>query len=134
VLETVRDGDWLRFAKVNFADGSADGSYNRRGRLGLTARLIPLAGGLVEVRIDEPYKGRKIGEFPMIGSGRPGQWVEVSTLLDTRPEDGAYGCHDLYLVSGGRGRDLFEADRFGSGTGICRKMIFPRQHAWDTIK
>ncbi len=118
VLETVRDGDWLRFAKVNFADGSADGSYNRRGRLGLTARLIPLAGGRVEVRIDEPYKGRKIGEFPVVGTGRPGQWVEVSTLLDTRPEEGAYGCHDLYLVFRGEGgRDLFEADRFWFGDG-----------------
>ncbi|NLN47242.1 MAG: carbohydrate-binding protein, partial [Clostridiaceae bacterium] len=78
----------------------------------------PLAGGRVEVRIDEPYKGRKIGEFPVVGAGRPGQWVEVSTLLDTRPEEGAYGCHDLYLIFRGEGgRDLFEADRFWFGDG-----------------
>ncbi|MFI7549253.1 glycoside hydrolase [Micromonospora sediminimaris] len=108
VVTGVRDGSHLRWANVNFADGSAAGFADQKGQLRLHATVAPMAGGVIEARIGSP-------DGPLVGSmtvppGSGADWVTATTEIDTSPQ-AANGFHDLYLVFTGGAGTLFTVDR-----------------------
>ncbi|MDG4825737.1 glycoside hydrolase [Asanoa sp. WMMD1127] len=105
IITGVRDGSFIRWANVNFADGSAAGFADQKGELRLHATVAPRAGGVIEARVDGP-RGKVVGQVTV----PPGDgWVTATTWIDTSP-GAANGFHDLYLVfRGGRGQ-LFDVD------------------------
>jgi glucuronoarabinoxylan endo-1,4-beta-xylanase len=108
IVTGVRDGSYLRWANVNFADGSAAGFAEQKGQLRLHATVAPRAGGVIEARIDGP-RGRVVGTMT-VPAGSGAEWVTATTWVDTSP-GAANGFHDLYLVfRGGRGW-LFDVDQ-----------------------
>ncbi|HEX5995649.1 MAG TPA: carbohydrate-binding protein, partial [Jiangellales bacterium] len=122
VVADVTDGSYLRWANVNFADGSAAGFLEQKGQLRLHVTVAPKAGGVIEARIDSPT-GPVVGTItvpaanaPLPGSagvaGSGADWVRLSTpgFLDTSPA-GANGFHDLYLVFTGGDGALLDIDR-----------------------
>ncbi len=109
IVTGVTDGAYLRYANVNFADGSAAGFAEQKGQLRLHVTVAPIAGGIIEARVDAP-DGPVVGTITVpAGSGT--DWVRVSSpgFLDTSPS-GANGFHDLYLVFTGGGDALFDVD------------------------
>ncbi len=58
-LTNVRNGDYVAYRNVNFADGTANGTSDKRLILSVNARLTSLAGGTVEVRLDHLKKVRR---------------------------------------------------------------------------
>lgn len=117
VATGVRDGAWLAWENVNFADGSASGAPAQRGKLRLHAQVRPTtaAGSTIEVRIDDPANGRVVGTLEVPPA--TGDWVTASTSIDTSPDAGAYGHHDVYLVvrgdaSGAENASLLDLDQF----------------------
>ncbi|MEV2240639.1 glycoside hydrolase [Micromonospora sp. NPDC049891] len=108
VVTGVRDGSHLRWANVNFADGSAAGFADQKGQLRLHVTVAPKAGGVIEARIGSP-------DGPLVGSmtvppGTGTDWVTATTGIDTSPQ-AANGFHDLYLVFTGGAGTLFTVDR-----------------------
>ncbi|MEV4534347.1 glycoside hydrolase [Asanoa sp. NPDC049518] len=104
----VRDGSYLRWANVNFADGSAAGFADQKGQLRLHATVAPRAGGVIEARVDSPH-GKVVGSMT-VPAGDGAARVTATTWVDTSP-GAANGFHDLYLVfRGGRG-ELFDVDQ-----------------------
>ncbi|GAA1897222.1 glycoside hydrolase [Asanoa iriomotensis] len=104
----VRDGSWLRWRNVNFADGSAAGFADQKGQLRLHTTVAPRAGGVIEARVDSPH-GRLVGTTT-VPAGDGSAWQTATTWVDTTP-GAANGFHDLYLVfRGGRG-PLFDVDQ-----------------------
>ncbi|ROR73081.1 glycoside hydrolase [Bogoriella caseilytica] len=109
VVTDVSDGSFLRYANVNFADGSAAGTAAQRGQLRIHAEVAPRAGGAIEVRLGDPG-GTLVGTMAVpSSSGEPGEWITVSTDIDTSP-GGARGFHDLYLVFTGGHDPLFDIE------------------------
>ncbi|GIF75015.1 glycoside hydrolase [Asanoa siamensis] len=107
IVTGVRDGSYLRWANVNFADGSAAGFADQKGELRLHATVAPRAGGVIEARVDGP-RGPLVGTMTVApGSGT--DWVTATTWVDTSPA-GANGFHDLYLVFRGADGSLFDVD------------------------
>jgi glucuronoarabinoxylan endo-1,4-beta-xylanase len=109
VVTGVVDGSYLRWANVNFADGSAAGFLEQKGQLRLHVTVAPRAGGTIEARVDAP-DGPVVGTITVPpGSGT--DWVTLSTpgFLDTSP-GGANGFRDLYLVFTGGEGELFDID------------------------
>jgi glucuronoarabinoxylan endo-1,4-beta-xylanase len=109
VVTGVVDGSYLRWANVNFADGSAAGFLEQKGQLRLHVTVAPRAGGTIEARVDAP-DGPVVGTISVPpGSGT--DWVRLSTpgFLDTSP-GGANGFRDLYLVFTGGAGELFDID------------------------
>jgi glucuronoarabinoxylan endo-1,4-beta-xylanase len=111
VATGVRDGSWLRYANVNFADGSAAGFADQKGELRLHAHVRAHAGGVIEARIDDPRTGAVVGTMEVPAGSGDGAWSTVTTWMDTSPS-GANGFHDLYLVFRGDdpGLPLFDVD------------------------
>ncbi|WP_125777425.1 glycoside hydrolase [Antribacter gilvus] len=101
VATGVRDGAWLRWANVNFADGSAAGFADQKGELRLHAdvRSTSSTPTILEVRIDDPVHGAVVGTLEVPPG--TGEWTTATTWVDTSPDGGAYGFHDLYLVAQG---------------------------------
>jgi glucuronoarabinoxylan endo-1,4-beta-xylanase len=101
VATGVRDGAWLRWANVNFADGSAAGFADQKGELRLHAhvRSTSSTASTIEVRIDDPVDGAVVGTLEVPPG--TGGWTTATTWIDTSPDGGAYGFHDLYLVVDG---------------------------------
>jgi glucuronoarabinoxylan endo-1,4-beta-xylanase len=97
MVTPLKDGSYIRYTRVNFADGSANGQAHMRGILSMHARVASYTGGKIEVRLDHP-KGKKVGTMEVPKRGNGDKWFTVSTMIDTNPTDGAYGIHDLYLV------------------------------------
>jgi glucuronoarabinoxylan endo-1,4-beta-xylanase len=93
IVTGVRDGSYLRWANVNFADGSAAGFADQKGQLRLHATVTPHAGGVIEARIDSP-RGPVVGSMTVPAGDA---WVTATTWIDTSPA-AANGFHDLYLV------------------------------------
>ena len=123
-LAGLRNGDSIRYGNVNFADGSANGTAAKRYILSLYARVASLAGGTIEVRIDDPVDGKLVGAMSVLGLNDPARMVDLSTMIDTNKVDGAYGFHDLYLVFKGiEGYDLFVADSFVFNDGNLASAI-----------
>jgi glucuronoarabinoxylan endo-1,4-beta-xylanase len=98
IVTGVDDGSFLRYANVNFADGSAAGFLEQKGQLAMHAVVNPRAGGRIEVRLDDPHTGRVVGTFDVPARTGGQDWVTVSTPIDTDPRTGASGFHDVYLV------------------------------------
>src|SRR5699024_11069874 len=98
MITNVRNGSYIKYSNVNFADGSASGQADKRGVLSMKAQVAPIAGGTIEVRLDDPYNGKVVGTMQVPTNGNPNDWITVSTNIDTNSTDGAYGFHDLYLV------------------------------------
>ncbi|GIJ24128.1 glycoside hydrolase [Micromonospora lutea] len=108
VVTGVRDGSHLRWANVNFADGSAAGFADQKGQLRLHATVAPKAGGVIEARIGSP-SGPLVGSMS-VPPGTGTDWLTVTTGIDTSPR-AANGFHDLYLVFTGGAGTLFTVDR-----------------------
>lgn len=108
-LTNIRHGTHLRYANVNFADGSAAGFLDQMGELQMHARVLPMQGGTIDVRLGDPRTGPVVGTMEVPAADdpkacrKPGrdrcadEWITVSTDIDTDP-GGAYGFHDMYLV------------------------------------
>lgn len=109
IVAEVRDGTFLRYANVNFADGSASGAADRQGVLQIHAHVAPRAGGEIEVRLGDPVDGTLVGTIEVPARSTGEEWVTVSTQLDTSP-GAARGFHDLYLVFTGGQQPLFDID------------------------
>lgn len=107
VVTGVHNGSYLRWADVNFADGSAAGFAEQQGQLRLHVTAAPRAGGVIEARIDGP-SGPVVGSMA-VPPGSGDDWVTVTTWVDTSP-GAANGFHDLYLVFTGGGGSLFDVD------------------------
>lgn len=110
-LTGVGNGDYIKFANVNFADGSANGGIVRRHILGMNAILASMNGGIIEVRVDDPEKGKIVGTFTIPGHRNGDQYQSYSIQLDTG-DDAAYGHRDVYMVFRGKDDALFNIDRF----------------------
>jgi len=106
IVTGVRDGSYLRWANVNFADGSAAGFADQKGQLRLHATVAPRAGGVIEARIDSP-RGPVVGSMTVPAGDA---WVTATTWIDTSPA-AANGFHDLYLVFRGGDGQLFDVDQ-----------------------
>ncbi|RKQ32485.1 glycoside hydrolase [Oceanobacillus halophilus] len=115
VITNVRDGSYIKYSNVNFADGSASGEADKRGILSMKAKVAPIAGGTIEVRLDDPYNGKIVGTMDVPRNGNPNDPITVSTMIDTNSTDGAYGFHDLYLVfttENNSNRKMFNVSKF----------------------
>ncbi|MCG5102491.1 glycoside hydrolase [Oceanobacillus alkalisoli] len=115
VITNVRNGSYIKYSNVNFADGSASGQADKRGILSMKARVAPIAGGTIEVRLDNPHNGKIVGKMEVPRNGNPNNWINVSTMIDTNATNGAYDFHDLYLVfsSGNNSnRNMFKVGSF----------------------
>ncbi len=104
------NGQYLCFANINFADGSANGGIVRRHVLSMRAIAAPATGGIIYLRLDDPWTGPIVGEFT-IPSGDGSTYQEYMTQIDTG-DIAANGYHDLYAVFAGDGKELFAIDRF----------------------
>ncbi len=105
VITGVLDGSHLRYANVNFADGSASGAADRKGILRIHADVAPVEGGAIEVRLGDPA-GTLVATLE-VPSGGQDEWQSVSASVDTSI-GGARGYHDLYLVFTGGSGELFD--------------------------
>ena len=76
---------WIAFRDVDFGAGLER----------FTARVAKqgAGGAAVELRMDGPAAGRRVGSVEVPCTGGRYEWTEVST-----PLRGACGVHDLYLV------------------------------------
>lgn len=110
----LQNGSYLKFANINFNEGSANGGIVRRHVLSMDAVLASINGGQIEVRTDDPEKGRLVGLFTIPGKNNPDVYDHYTIQLDTG-DTGAYGYRDLYLVLRGNGGELFRIDRFEFG-------------------
>ncbi|RZQ61477.1 glycoside hydrolase family 3 protein [Amycolatopsis suaedae] len=78
-------GDWIRFADVDLGSGAAT----------VTARVARAAAGSgsVEIRLDDPVRGRTAGRVDVPSTGDRYAYTTVTGALT-----GASGRHDVYLV------------------------------------
>jgi glucuronoarabinoxylan endo-1,4-beta-xylanase len=97
VAPGLRDGSWLRWTNVNFADGSAAGFPDQKGQLRLHAHVRPTtpAGATIDVRIGAP-DGPAVGTLEVPPA--TGEWMTATTWIDTSRDGGAHGFQHLYLV------------------------------------
>ncbi len=121
LVSGLGNNEYLKFANINFADGSANGGIVRRHILSLTAYAASQSGGLIEARVGSPT-GKVVGTL-LIPAGT-GEMKAYTTQIDTG-DLGAYGAHvDLYLVARGQDSNLFALDRFEFGeTYIAPKTV-----------
>ncbi len=106
------NGSYIKYADVNFGDGSANGTADKKSILFMNARIAPMNGGMIEVRLDDPANGKVAGTFDIGKSDGNGKWIAVSSELDTSP-DRAVGFHDIYIVfKGEKDSNMFDVDSF----------------------
>ena len=110
-LSGVGNGDYITFANVNFADGSANGGIVRRHILSMNAILASLNGGIIEVRVDDPNSGKVVGTFTIPANDNGEQYNSYTIQVDTG-DNAAYGHRDVYMVFRGIDNALFNIDRF----------------------
>lgn len=110
-ISDVSNGSYMKFANVNFGDGSANGGIVRRHILSMNAIVASVQGGFIEVRIDNPATGRVVGTFDIPGKGSEDAYSSYPIQIDTGDKS-ANGYHDVYMVFHGSGSDLFHIDRF----------------------
>ncbi|NOV03897.1 carbohydrate-binding protein [Paenibacillus planticolens] len=110
-LSGVSNGSYIKFANVNFADGSANGGIVRRHVLSMNAVAASIDGGFIEVRIDDPAAGKVVGTFNIPGKNNGDAYASYPTQIDTG-DNAANGYHDVYMVFHGNGSKLFHIDRF----------------------
>jgi len=125
------NNDYIKFANINFADGSANGGIVRRHILSMTAVVAPIDGGLLEVRVGSPT-GKVVGTFN-IPPGN-GQFKSYTIQVDTG-DLGAYGTNvDIYVVARGIGNNMFGIDRFDFGETYIQPQTVLVNGGFDTNK
>ncbi|MGF7032445.1 glucuronoarabinoxylan endo-1,4-beta-xylanase [Paenibacillus mucilaginosus] len=130
-LADAKNGHYLKYTNVNFADGTANGIAEKLHILGMNAHVFPLHGGTIEVRLDDPVKGKLVGTFTVPGQSDAREWITLPAMLDTNPQDGAYGFHDMYLVfKGAYDKKLFHVDAFTFGDGT-QENVEVKTHIYD---
>lgn len=116
-LSGMGNGDYVKFANVNFADGSANGGIVRRHILSMNAILASINGGIIEMRIDDPETGRVVGTY-MVPRNNDGDTYKSYTIQVDTGDNAANGYHDVYMVFRGNGNELFNIDRFEFGEQV----------------
>lgn len=91
----IDDGDWIKIAGVDFADGATKFE---------AIAATPQSGGAIEVRLDAE-DGPLLGTCSIKATGAWDQWKPHSCQIT-----GAKGKHDLYLKFTGETGDLFNLD------------------------
>jgi glucuronoarabinoxylan endo-1,4-beta-xylanase len=130
-LTHVKNGDYIKYGNLNFADGTANGTVDKLHMLAMNAVVSSQAGGTIEVRLDDPVSGKVVGTMAVPASSDPERWLTVSTMIDTNPTDGAYGYHDMYLVFKGESiGQLFKVDVFSFGDSIP-VIVEPTKTVYD---
>nr|BFE60889.1 family 43 glycosylhydrolase [Dactylosporangium thailandense] len=98
-LTNINNGEWTALANVDFGSGAT----------GLTADVLPKAGGQVEIRLDSPNTASAanlVGTLT-IPASTAGTWTTVSTDLTTK----VTGVHNVFFVFKGAGSgELFDVD------------------------
>lgn len=112
MVTSIQNGSYIKYGNVNFGDGSARGTEDMKSILYMKARVSALQDGIIEIRLDDPKKGKVVGKMEVYKIEGGDEWTTETTLIDTKT-GGALGFHDLYLVfKGGKG-DLFNINFFG---------------------
>jgi Beta-1,4-xylanase len=114
-VDGLKNGNYIKYANVDFVDGSANGGIVRRHVLSLDAIVKAPVGGIIEARIDNPYDGKIVGRF-VIAEGN-NSYQTVSAQINTG-DNAAQGFHDLYLIFGGSEESIFTVDRFVFGEKV----------------
>lgn len=97
-LGSLNEGDWARYAGVDFGKGAS--TFQARG-------ASPLTGGSLEMHLDR-LDGPLVGACPIPNTGGWQMWTTIGGAVH-----GAAGLHDLYLVMRGPGSGgLFNIDWF----------------------
>lgn len=104
----IENGDWIRFAGVNFGTGAT----------GVSVRVASnTTGGTIKFRLDAAG-GTQIGAINVTNSGGWQTWKTMTASVS-----GATGVHDLYLsFSGGTGY-LFNLNHFVFTGGSARYAV-----------
>ena len=104
-LTNIHNNEWTSVAQVDFGDD---------GATGVSAEVLPKAGGQVEVRLDSPdpsVAANLVGTLTIPGSSAGG-WTTVRTNL-TRT---VTGVHNVFFVYKGAGTsELFDVDAWQFG-------------------
>jgi hypothetical protein len=102
-LTNINAGEWTSLARVDFGDPASGGAT------GLTADVLPKAGGQVEVRLDSAdtsSAANLVGTLTVPASSA-GTWTAVSTNFATR----VTGVHNVFFVfTGSAHNELFDVD------------------------
>ncbi len=129
-IKHVRNGDYIKYENVNFADGTANGQPGMEHILSMDATVKSIDGGSIEIRLDDPVAGPVVGEIS-VSNDNSNEWETFSTMIDTNPSDGAFGFHDMYLVFKGDSRKkLFAVDKFTFNDGIDEPIELEK-HLFD---
>jgi glucuronoarabinoxylan endo-1,4-beta-xylanase len=111
MVVNLRNGNYIKYGSMNFGDGSARGDL--KAVLYMNARVAALQDGIIEVRLDDPVKGKVVGKMEVYKIEGGSEWSTVSAVINTKAPGGARGVHDLYLVCKGAKGDLVHIDYFG---------------------
>ena len=103
-LTSLNNGEWTSLAKVDFGDAASGGAT------GLTADVLPKAGGQVEIRLDSAdtsSAANLVGTLTVPASSA-GTWTTVSTNFTTR----VTGVHNVFFIFKGNSAtdELFDVD------------------------
>ena len=113
-VDGLKNGNYIKFKNMDFADGSANGGIVRRHVLSMSAIVKAPAGGVILARIDDPVNGKVVGRFNL---AKNNNYQTVTTQINTG-DNAAQGFHDFYLVFGGSEEAVFTADRFTFGETV----------------
>lgn len=100
-LGSIQDGEWAMYAGVEF--GAPGGNYPRVPETVTVTAASATAGGVIEVWLDDPDSGQKIGTITVDGTGGWTSYADFSA--DVAP---VAGRHDVFLkFSGTASGELF---------------------------
>ena len=100
----MRDGDWLRYNRVDFGNGADWANFFVSGTKD---------GGTLEIRVDSPEgELAAAAEIPDTGGGE--KFVNVFADVEKKP---VVGVHRLFLVYRGEKKDSFRISWFMLGAG-----------------
>ena len=104
----IENGDWIRFANVNFGTGAT----------GVSVRVASnTTGGTIKFRLDAAG-GTQIGAINVTNSGGWQTWKTMTTTVS-----GVSGIHDLYLSFGGVTGYLLNLNHFVFTGGTARYAV-----------
>ncbi|MEX1048894.1 MAG: LamG-like jellyroll fold domain-containing protein [Akkermansiaceae bacterium] len=114
-VNSISNGDWIRFRDVDFGAGAT----------GFVARAAGTASGNIELRLNGPT-GTLIGTCAVTSTGSSNTWKTFSTTVNGTL---ASGVHDLYLrFTGGSSSSLFEFATWQFGSSSTAPFA-PDDHA-----
>ena len=97
-LRRIHNGAWLRLRNVDFAEGAAS----------VIARVLPMAGGIIEMLVDGKSIARidvPTGRQGGVSSAEQGEWMEVEAAVGD-----VCGVHDLTILFRGGDDELMAFD------------------------